>query len=225
MFADSDADVVVDVTDVADSGQTSRSATPGLEELEAQQLHLLLQLEAAESGERTDAVELQVLDEYHPSPMKPPLPRDTPPPTPSPAAARRTPMKLPEPRRHGRPPSPPPLPIETPPRNPPLPAGTPPVTPANANPVTPPTPQTGDETVAVAVAVAAVSFSSTPGSGGSLSVECSTPVLNMDTGIPNAARFAECVSEHIPYENLPNATGTFARMRRVLKAVRSKKPT
>jgi len=42
--------------------------------------------------------------------------------------------------------------------------------------------------------------------------------------LPDRSRFAVGVSDHILYENLPNATGTFKRLREVLQSFHSSSP-
>ena len=42
--------------------------------------------------------------------------------------------------------------------------------------------------------------------------------------LPNRSQFAEGVSDHILFENLPNATGTFQRLREVLQSLHSSSP-
>ncbi len=75
----------------------------------------------------------------------------------------------------------------------------------------------------------------TPSTGGtSLSCTPSTPILNsaredfgvvssQDTlkGLPGPEKFGVGVSEHIPFENLPGATGSFDRIEKILRGVRS----
>lgn len=67
----------------------------------------------------------------------------------------------------------------------------------------------------------------TPHSYRSASVTCGTPVVEGTIeetvkirGIPDALSFAKDITEHIPYENIAGATGTFDRMRGLLKRVR-----
>jgi len=42
--------------------------------------------------------------------------------------------------------------------------------------------------------------------------------------VPDRSLFAAGVSDHILYENLPNATGTFKRIRKVIQALHSSSP-
>ncbi|BFZ18357.1 hypothetical protein BsWGS_21396 [Bradybaena similaris] len=57
----------------------------------------------------------------------------------------------------------------------------------------------------------------------SLSRDFGTPVLTREnSGLPDAAKFGQGVEEHIPFENLPNSTGTFEKMRSLIEAIRNK---
>ena len=41
--------------------------------------------------------------------------------------------------------------------------------------------------------------------------------------LPDADKWADGIIQHIPYENLPGATGTFEKLRKTLSSVRGKK--
>lgn len=60
----------------------------------------------------------------------------------------------------------------------------------------------------------------------SISKEFGTP-LGFDSAKPLPApdKFSSNITEHIPYENLPNATGMFEKMQNVVKKVRDKYKT
>ena len=49
------------------------------------------------------------------------------------------------------------------------------------------------------------------------------PEVKYDLDLPSAENFSKNVTEHIPYENLPNATGMYMKMRQVLQDIRDKK--
>ena len=57
----------------------------------------------------------------------------------------------------------------------------------------------------------------------SLSQSSGTPILEGGTPsssgklLPAAAKFADGITEHLPFENLPNATGQFAKVRKIIK--------
>ena len=71
----------------------------------------------------------------------------------------------------------------------------------------------------------------TPGStgGGSVSSTSGTPVVlakapsaSADTkGLPEASKFAAGITEHLPFENLPDATGKYQQMKKVLEGIRA----
>lgn len=63
--------------------------------------------------------------------------------------------------------------------------------------------------------------------GGSLDVTPGTPLVVVDTmvwskGLPDASSFSSGMSEPLPFENLPNATGAFRKLRTVLAAARKR---
>ncbi|XP_014673474.1 PREDICTED: uncharacterized protein LOC106813767 [Priapulus caudatus] len=64
----------------------------------------------------------------------------------------------------------------------------------------------------------------TPVSSRSIAVELGTPAVRHSPAarLPTATEFARGISEHLPHENLPGATGTFGRLREVLGTIRSK---
>jgi len=66
------------------------------------------------------------------------------------------------------------------------------------------------------------------GGGCSLGFQLGTPVLvdvKITTpgskGLPDSSRFAQGMSDHIPFENLPNAVGTYDKVRGALDRIRS----
>jgi len=69
---------------------------------------------------------------------------------------------------------------------------------------------------------------------GSVSFSLGTPIETADVAtdtpystaksLPDRSRFAEGVSDHILFENLPNATGTYQRLRNVLHSLHSSSP-
>jgi len=69
---------------------------------------------------------------------------------------------------------------------------------------------------------------------GSVSFSLGTPIESADVAtdtpystaksLPDRSRFAEGVSDHILFENLPNATGTYKRLRKVLHSLHSSSP-
>lgn len=194
--------------------RSARLSSTTLEELEAEHAMLRRQLAAAE-GTNED-VEVLIIDSSSdesfvpplpPTPKRPPLPLGTPPVTPQPNSHmpppwKRTPLKLPKPKNTDGNISTPPTAASTPCKGAVAPT-TPQMTPSAAVPCTP------ESSLSVSMA--------TPSSGGSISVESGTPVHEADQHLPDPSKFASCISEHIPFENLPNATGTFERVRRVLK--------
>ncbi|KAK3609011.1 hypothetical protein CHS0354_019825 [Potamilus streckersoni] len=59
----------------------------------------------------------------------------------------------------------------------------------------------------------------------SMSKEYGTPILhraNSYSSLPSNENFGAGIEEHIPYENLPDSTGTFNRMRGLIKRIRDK---
>lgn len=59
----------------------------------------------------------------------------------------------------------------------------------------------------------------------SLSMSPGTPVLgqgNPFCKLPNADKFAQGITEHLPFENLPDSIGTFEKMRGVISSVQKK---
>jgi hypothetical protein len=66
-----------------------------------------------------------------------------------------------------------------------------------------------------------ISFS-TPRSA-SIFKEYGTPIgVDSARPLPDPEKFSSNITEHIPYENLPNATGMFEKMQNVVKKVRDK---
>jgi len=63
----------------------------------------------------------------------------------------------------------------------------------------------------------------TPSTGGSLSLSLGTPVIDSGQSVPEAEKFSKGIQQEIPFENLPGATGTFERVKRVLSRLRSQK--
>ena len=201
--------------------RSTRLSSTSLEDLEAEKEMLRRQLAAAEGTD--EDVELVIIDSSSdesfvpplpPTPVRPPLPLNTPPVTPErngqmPPPFKRTPLKLPKPRNTDA--------------SMLAPSAT--STPSNkgtAAPVTPQvqpaTPSGGDSSTVPSTPENSQSVSvATPSSGGSILMEYGTPVNDADQHLPDPSKFASCISEHIPFENLPNATGTFERVRRVLK--------
>lgn len=60
----------------------------------------------------------------------------------------------------------------------------------------------------------------------SISREFGTPLgFDSDQPLPAPEKFSSNITEHIPYENLPNATGMFEKMQNVVKKVRDKYKT
>lgn len=61
--------------------------------------------------------------------------------------------------------------------------------------------------------------------GGSINVSSGTPIFQKnvcDSKLPDASCFATGILEPIPYENLPNCTGAFQKMQKILNEARSK---
>lgn len=59
----------------------------------------------------------------------------------------------------------------------------------------------------------------------SISMSPGTPVLeqgNPYQKLPDADKFAQGITEHLPFENLPDAVGTFEKMRGVISSVQKK---
>ncbi|XP_046365702.2 zinc finger CCHC domain-containing protein 8-like [Haliotis rufescens] len=59
----------------------------------------------------------------------------------------------------------------------------------------------------------------------SISKEYSTPIVqrpNSINSLPDATKFGVGVEDHIPFENLPDSTGTFEKMRGLMALIRSK---
>ncbi|CAL1539247.1 unnamed protein product [Lymnaea stagnalis] len=57
----------------------------------------------------------------------------------------------------------------------------------------------------------------------SLSKDFGTPILVREKiRLPDASKFGKNIEEHIPYENLPNSTGIFDKMRDLLEEIRKK---
>lgn len=52
-------------------------------------------------------------------------------------------------------------------------------------------------------------------------LEDNSPASNEGKGLPEASKFAAGITEHLPFENLPEATGKFNHMKKVLSSVRS----
>ena len=183
--------------------RSGRLSTTTLEELEAKQAMLKRQLASSEDSD------VMIIDSSSddgfvpplpPTPNRPPLPTGTPPespnnrmPPPSPSF-KRTPMKLPKPKN-----------TSTPSDS----KGVTPVTPQQSTPSS--VPCTPDRSLSVSM--------TTPSSGGSISMQYGTPIHDSvaEEHLPDPSKFASCISEHIPFENLPGATGMYARVKRALK--------
>jgi len=56
---------------------------------------------------------------------------------------------------------------------------------------------------------------------GDAEADGSTPYAGAVKSLPDRSLFAVGVSDHILYENLPNATGTFQRLREVIRSLHS----
>lgn len=70
-----------------------------------------------------------------------------------------------------------------------------------------------------------VTATKTPRSSGSLSSTPGAAILdrgNPFTKLPDLTKFSKGITEHLPYENLPGAVGTFEKMRNILSCVRQK---
>ena len=201
--------------------RSTRLSSTSLEDLEAEKEMLRRQLAAAEGTD--EDVELVIIDSSSdesfvpplpPTPVRPPLPLNTPPVTPErngkmPPPFKRTPLKLPKPRNTDAgmlAPSATSTPSSKDTGAPVTPQGQP-ATPSGGDSSAVPSTPENSQSVSVA----------TPSSGGSILMEYGTPVNEADQHLPDPSKFASCISEHIPFENLPNATGTFERVRRVLK--------
>lgn len=63
-----------------------------------------------------------------------------------------------------------------------------------------------------------------PQSHQSLCYQVTTPVIQHTSisRLPSYDKFSDGITEHLPYENLPNSTGTFAKMSGVMKDVKEK---
>ena len=223
---------------VASSQQTSREGSPTLESLEEAKRNIQLKLQQS-SAEESDSLEPLVLDscgkEIHsqdsevegfipplpPTPVRPPAPLDKPPATPPvPSATSAQSSYIP----HIQSPlttgssliagSESLVASEMPSSGSPLPQDTP-----ESLPSIPGTPQ----------GASIAQLVKTPSTGGSVSMVLGTPVsqgsLTKDKGLPDANKFASNIEEDIPFENLPNATGTYQKMKKVLDFIRSKKMT
>jgi len=58
----------------------------------------------------------------------------------------------------------------------------------------------------------------------SLTKDFGTPILvRHKTALPDASKFAAGAEDHIPFENLPEATGTFEKMKNIIDLIRKKK--
>ena len=143
----------------------------------------------------------------------------------SPFKTPRTPLRLPPPQAGSTPivATPPPLPDDTPPRAPPLPDGTPPPTPSiGGQEKSAPPPQAFHTPIGQSIK-SLTSMSS----GSSISVSFGTPVLDgsdaiKDKGLPDASKFKVGISDHMLFENLPDSTGKYNKMRKLVAKVRSK---
>ncbi len=109
----------------------------------------------------------------------------------------------------------PPLPNTPAPGPPPLPTDTPPVT-----------PQT-DRIIPIHSTPLDQPIFSRTSSSASISVEGGTPlaknVLGKKDSLPDASVFSANIEQDIPFENLPNATGTYERMRVLIGSIRKHK--
>ena len=217
----------------------SDAGTPTLEDLEAQRQLLEAQLGdddsqsstgtpggnvSSQRSSRSSSVDNEGYKFTVPEPpgtpgQNPPLPNFPPPQTPpNPPLPVGTPPVTPVTTPQGPPPLPGCAPPQTPP-NPPLPPGTPPVTPVQSRLGTP-------------------TSTSTPGDGfttptqnpnwslnrsGSASIEKSlgTPVTKVcKEDLPDPEKFRQGVQDHIPYENLPDATGRYNKMKDLIANIR-----
>ncbi|RUS83321.1 hypothetical protein EGW08_008943 [Elysia chlorotica] len=58
----------------------------------------------------------------------------------------------------------------------------------------------------------------------SMSKEFGTPIFTREKfNLPDASKFGKDIEEHIPFENLPNSTGTFEKMKDILELIKKKK--
>ena len=60
---------------------------------------------------------------------------------------------------------------------------------------------------------------------GSISQDFGTPIMNrsfVPEALPDSSNFGKDIEDHIPYENLPNATGAFQKMNGLIKRIRQK---
>ncbi|GFS27989.1 zinc finger CCHC domain-containing protein 8 [Elysia marginata] len=58
----------------------------------------------------------------------------------------------------------------------------------------------------------------------SISRDFSTPIFTRQkSNLPDASKFGKDIEEHIPFENLPNATGTFEKMKDILDLIKKRK--
>ena len=204
MLTGTDDDMLRDNGNRLPGLRSARLSTTTLEELEAKQAMLKRQLAAAED------IDVMIIDSSSddgfvpplpPTPKRPPLPPGTPPESPNnrmPPPFKRTPLKLPKPKNTGSATS----------------------TPSDCKGATPVTPQQSTPSSISCTPDRSLSISmTTPSSGGSISMQFGTPIHDSVTEehLPDPSKFASCISEHIPFENLPGATGTFERVKRALK--------
>ncbi|GFO43104.1 Zinc finger cchc domain-containing protein 8 [Plakobranchus ocellatus] len=57
----------------------------------------------------------------------------------------------------------------------------------------------------------------------SMSKDFGTPIFTRDnSSLPDASKFGKDIEEHIPFENLPNATGTFEKMKDLLDLIKKR---
>ena len=124
----------------------------------------------------------------------------------------------------------PPLPPT--PVRPPIPDSTPPVTPTTNTPR-----RTGQQDSFIGGTPTGALFKTpensrlmkTPSTGGSVSKLLCTPmnektpgISDKTKGLPDADKFSDGIQQDIPFENLPGATGTFDKMTKLLKHLRSR---
>ena len=212
VFVDSE-DGALSSAPISRVNSTASMSSVPLEDLEAQQRLILSQLEK-EGDDSQDGIEMKVIDSIDEDESE----------TTDHEFAVPDP---PTPREGFVPPIPDTPPYETPP---PLPAGTPPITPKN----TPKQRLFKGDTIPVDSSEDECSTPNnslilrTPGSSGSLSKSMTrgTPLLKHPSSVeslPDSSKFADGITDHIPYENLPNATGTYEKLRRTLAAIKDKK--
>ena len=186
--------------------------TPTMEDLELQRKMLQAQLELAGVSDQLEVVdsvgdsgndsqEEGFVPPMPPTPEQPPLPPGTPPVTP--VMQRKAGSDARDSDTFKSPP--PPGSNNTPSRMPLL---------RNSSTLTP------QET-------SLQSMMKTPSTGGSMEMKYGTPIHlekipTPNKGLPELAKWSEGVSQHIPFENLPDATGNFAKMQKMLSIMKKR---